>query len=185
MPEQNELKRSLPQLQEDIFRRLIRLTTMIRQWGSLMSYGQEDPLTVSQAIILHWIRVDSPYPSTIARRLGVTPTAITGQITRLERLGYITRDIDPTDRRRIILKLTEKGRQRSELAEEQFIQFISPSSTDWRAEDIEQIHRGLELLENLLQQVNEDLVLRRPAQDASFLDDGVEEALVDEASPAR
>jgi DNA-binding MarR family transcriptional regulator len=136
-----------------------------------MSYGQEDRLTLAQAMILHWIRVNSPYPSVIARRLGVTPTAITGQVTRLEQLGYLTREIDPADRRRIILALTAKGQQRSNLAEEQFLQFISPASSSWSDNEIVQIQRGLELLENALQHASDGLMAQRSPESLAFLED--------------
>jgi DNA-binding MarR family transcriptional regulator len=175
MPKQNELDGSLADLQEDIFRRLVHLTAMIRQWSALMSQGQADQLTLAQAMILHWIRVNTPYPSTIARRLGVTPTAVTGQITRLERLGYLTRGIDPTDRRRVILTLTPKGQQRSELAEEQFRRFISPSSNGLSDQDVEHINGGLEMLENILQHLNNDLIARHGPLDSDVLDDGADE----------
>ncbi|WP_432826493.1 MarR family winged helix-turn-helix transcriptional regulator [Dactylosporangium sp. CA-092794] len=41
----------------------------------------------------------------------LTAGAITNRITRLERDGYVTRAIDPADRRQIIVTLTDEGRQ--------------------------------------------------------------------------
>jgi DNA-binding MarR family transcriptional regulator len=41
----------------------------------------------------------------------LTPGAITNRITRVERDGYVTRAIDPADRRQISVTLTDEGRK--------------------------------------------------------------------------
>jgi DNA-binding MarR family transcriptional regulator len=43
-------------------------------------------------------------PSWLAERLGMTTSAATKMLDRLERSGYLTRSDDPTDRRRIIVR---------------------------------------------------------------------------------
>ena len=54
-------------------------------------------------------------PSQLAAKLGLT-TGVTAMLDRLERLGYVTRSADPSDRRKVVVRITPKaaeGRQRS------------------------------------------------------------------------
>jgi MarR family transcriptional regulator, organic hydroperoxide resistance regulator len=46
----------------------------------------------------------------LARLLHLHPSTLTGILQRLQRRGLITRRVDPSDRRRVILGLTAKGR---------------------------------------------------------------------------
>lgn len=43
-------------------------------------------------------------PSWLAERLGMTTSAVTKMLDRLERTGYLSRTDDPTDRRKIIVR---------------------------------------------------------------------------------
>jgi DNA-binding MarR family transcriptional regulator len=44
----------------------------------------------------------------LARSTGLTTSAITAVVDRLERSGYASRETDPADRRRVIVRLDEK-----------------------------------------------------------------------------
>src|SRR5947209_16871651 len=50
-------------------------------------------------------------PGRVADALGVSRTTVTGLLDRLEAEGLLTRAIDPSDRRSLVLTLTEKGRE--------------------------------------------------------------------------
>jgi DNA-binding MarR family transcriptional regulator len=50
-------------------------------------------------------------PTTIAERLLVTTASTTSLLDTLERRGLLTRLPDPDDRRRLLVSLTEQGRQ--------------------------------------------------------------------------
>jgi DNA-binding MarR family transcriptional regulator len=52
-------------------------------------------------------------PGELARESGLTTGAITAAIDRLEVAEYVTRVRDPVDRRRVLVKLTDKARQRT------------------------------------------------------------------------
>ncbi len=55
----------------------------------------------------------APYrmgPGDIARRLGLTPAAMTHRIDRMASEGLVTRDRDETNRVRVIVELTDEGR---------------------------------------------------------------------------
>ena len=49
--------------------------------------------------------------SFLADSLGVTLSAITAMINRLDRLGMVSRERRPKDRRQVWIKITEKGRK--------------------------------------------------------------------------
>ena len=47
--------------------------------------------------------------SEIATELDLHPSTLTGILSRLEKRGYLTRDVDPSDRRRARFRLTPRG----------------------------------------------------------------------------
>jgi DNA-binding MarR family transcriptional regulator len=48
----------------------------------------------------------------LAEQLRLTTGAVTGLIDRMEAAGYFRRNGDPTDRRKVVIQLTPKGRER-------------------------------------------------------------------------
>ena len=48
--------------------------------------------------------------SVVAQRLGVTPATLTTSVNRLVKKGFIDRERDEGDRRRVLLSLTKQGR---------------------------------------------------------------------------
>jgi DNA-binding MarR family transcriptional regulator len=50
-------------------------------------------------------------PGEIAVQTGLTSGAVTAMLDRLERLGFVQRRPDPSDRRRVLVKLTDKARR--------------------------------------------------------------------------
>ncbi len=49
----------------------------------------------------------------LVRESGVTSGAITNRLSRLEDHGWVRRDIDPVDRRQVLVTLTDTGRTRA------------------------------------------------------------------------
>ncbi|RSM60083.1 MarR family transcriptional regulator [Kibdelosporangium aridum] len=49
----------------------------------------------------------------VAAELGLTNAAISAMAARLEKHGYVTREIDPADRRRVLLRVEEEGAERA------------------------------------------------------------------------
>lgn len=65
------------------------------------------------------LNVDSQegsYASDIAPKLGMETTSLSRIITTLEKDGMIIREIDKTDKRKVKLHLTEKGKKNKEMA---------------------------------------------------------------------
>ncbi len=65
-------------------------------------------------------------PSSLAKHCGVSRAAMTGLLDGLEQDGYVERDTNPSDRRALMIKLTEKGQQ--------FLDRIPPQDQDQLAE---------------------------------------------------
>ena len=57
------------------------------------------------------IQEDAATPGRLAVALGLTTGSVTAMLDRLARLGYLTRSPDPQDRRKILVRATDKTRQ--------------------------------------------------------------------------
>ncbi|MBB1255269.1 MarR family winged helix-turn-helix transcriptional regulator [Streptomyces alkaliterrae] len=66
-------------------------------------------------VLKELVMVGSPYqlwPGTIAKRLGLTPAAMTHRIDRMLAAGLVTRERDEENRVRVIIGLTDDGREK-------------------------------------------------------------------------
>lgn len=99
---------------DSLERRIIRsLRRIIRAVGL---YSREllrrRNLTTSQLAALRRIaRRGRLSAGDVARGISVSQATITGVLDRLERRGLVTRTRDPEDRRRVVIELTELGRE--------------------------------------------------------------------------
>ena len=67
-------------------------------------------LSAHQASILdHLDEVDAMSMTSLAEHMGVTVATMSLAIDRLERRGYVRRDRDPQDGRRVLLRVTKAG----------------------------------------------------------------------------
>ncbi|HCC00063.1 MAG TPA: hypothetical protein DEP42_02385 [Ruminococcaceae bacterium] len=57
-------------------------------------------------------------PSDISRAMGTTPARVAAALNSLEKEGIITRRIDPSDRRRILVELTVSGEKQAKVQDE-------------------------------------------------------------------
>lgn len=82
-----------------------------------VAYGRQvAELGISNAeweVLKSLVLAGSPYrmgPGELAKRLGLTPAAMTHRIDRMANEGLVTRDRDETNRVRVIVELTDEGR---------------------------------------------------------------------------
>lgn len=81
---------------------LERLGAITRQFG--LSTTQSNVLGILEG-------AGQPLPPhVIGQRLFASPTTVTGLLDALERRGLVRRTRHPTDRRKLLIELTEKGR---------------------------------------------------------------------------
>lgn len=98
--------------QDNIGRLMLRAYRLYieRSLEKLERYGHLR-LTISHASILAFIDPEGTHISVLAERLGVTKQAMGQFVAELERRNYVVREIDPTDRRAILVKFTDRGAQ--------------------------------------------------------------------------
>jgi DNA-binding transcriptional ArsR family regulator len=99
----------------------------------------------------------------LARRTGLTTASITGVLDRLEEAGFVRRERDPDDRRRVIVRL-DAARGMRDVAP-----VFAPVVAAWRAVAAQYTDDELRLLlafQNQLEQIMRDrlIELRGPAQ---------------------
>ncbi|PRH77511.1 MarR family transcriptional regulator [Streptomyces solincola] len=82
-----------------------------------VAYGRQvSDLGISNAeweVLKHLVLSGEPYrlgPGELAKRLGLTPAAMTHRIDRMAADGLVTRDRDENNRVRVIVELTDEGR---------------------------------------------------------------------------
>ncbi|MFJ6573784.1 MarR family winged helix-turn-helix transcriptional regulator [Streptomyces sp. NPDC091292] len=84
-----------------------------------VAYGRQTAnLGLSNAeweVLKALVLAGAPYqlgPGDLAKRLGLTPAAMTHRIDRMVGEGLVTRERDETNRVRVIIELTDEGRQK-------------------------------------------------------------------------
>jgi DNA-binding MarR family transcriptional regulator len=105
-----------------------------------VAYGRQTAaLGISNAeweVLKALVLSGAPYrlgPSDLAKRLGLTPAAMTHRIDRMVTEGLVTRERDETNRVRVIVELTPDGREKwleamrlASVFEEDLLQDLSP-----------------------------------------------------------
>ena len=75
-------------------------------------------ITAEQRFMIHLVGLrPGSTPAELARSLRVTPATVTRGVRRLEQAGYVSREADPEDSRKVKLALTPKGRRVEERPE--------------------------------------------------------------------
>lgn len=122
-----------------------------------VAYGRQvADLGISSAeweVLKTLVLAGSPYrmgPGELAKRLGLTPAAMTHRIDRMAAEGLVTRDRDENNRVRVIVELTDEGRTKWQQAMRMATDFEEDLLRDLSAEE-----RGVlgELLIRVLRRV--------------------------------
>lgn len=133
-------------------RALLGTTPLVmRTIGRAMRQSASDatPLLPQQYRLLDAIGRKPRTLGQIARIQGVTPATATTLVTTLETRGWVTREHDPDDRRRIVVTLTQGGSHvlaaSQRVAEIAMVELLSPLSS----EHLLRLLDGLEVLNEL------------------------------------
>jgi DNA-binding MarR family transcriptional regulator len=136
----------------DAARALLGTTPLVmRTIGRAMRSSGSDatPLLPQQYRLLDAISRRPRTLGQVARIQGVTPATATTLVTTLETRGWVTRQHDPDDRRRIVVTLTEGGLHvlvaSQRVAEAAMVDLLSPLSS----EHLLRLLDGLEVLGEL------------------------------------
>jgi DNA-binding MarR family transcriptional regulator len=85
----------------------------------------------------------------IARMQGVTPATATTLVSTLEGRGWIAREHDPDDRRRVIVSLTAEGERTMDAAQKVVEAAMADLLRSLSVEDLERLTDGLSVLHEL------------------------------------
>lgn len=111
-------------------------------------------LSLQQLTVLYLVRTEGATMSAMARRLMVAPTVLTGIVDRLERRGYIRREDDPTDRRKLRLCLSDEGRRISIAVEQALVAEVTVEMADLTPQEIDDLGRGLTILHRVFDRLD-------------------------------
>jgi MarR family transcriptional regulator, organic hydroperoxide resistance regulator len=82
----------------------------------------------------------------LASAAGTRPTTLTSVLDRLARRGYVTRELDPADRRSFLLHLTADGHPVARSARDAMTAIEQEALSDLNADDIAGFHRVVQAL---------------------------------------
>ena len=85
-------------------------------------------------------------PKEIARVAMISPSGLTNRLTRLENMGHIERQMDPTDRRSSLVRLTAKGAKTADVAIERLSAEMNAVFHGLNKRDLEAFTRVIEAL---------------------------------------
>ena len=85
-------------------------------------------------------------PKELARVAMISPSGLTNRLTRLENMGHIERQMDPTDRRSSLVRLTAKGAKTADVAIERLSAEMNAVFHGLNKRDLEAFSRVVEAL---------------------------------------
>jgi len=136
--------------QQEIEKLVNEVQKVVRQIMRRIRLQTPDDISLSQASVI--TRLDVPGGLTnaeLARAEGVKPQSMSSIVADLEAEGYIQRSPHPADGRRIVLSLTEAGRQvrQSRLAAKQ--QWLNSIIEQLSPQERQELQRGLDILNRI------------------------------------
>jgi DNA-binding MarR family transcriptional regulator len=149
-------------------RQTLALLPVLRRWVSarVQQAGADAGLSLRQYAALHGIREGACSPGELARLWQVTPAVLTGVIDRLERRGLVRREIDPADRRRLLLALTGEGMAASQEVERALTDDLAAQLATASPAELAELGRALDLLQQTFSALEE-----RAASDSEIAGD--------------
>ncbi len=130
-------------------RQILALLPPLRNWmtSRVQATGADRGISLRQFAALRGIQDGATSPGELARLWQVTPAVITGIVDRLERRGLVRREIDPRDRRRLRLALTETGCLAGEEVETALVNDLAARLSLASAKELAELERALALLQ--------------------------------------
>lgn len=114
-----------------------------------------------QFTVLWLLRHDSFAPNQVtATRLAeffdVQPSVMTRALAKLEAAGFIEREVDIADRRRVSIEITDKGRRVSEYVQEVITRDLIDSIAFLNAPQIAELERNVDLLDRIIDDLEQE-----------------------------
>lgn len=117
--------------------------------------GQLKELSKNQPVVIKIIGMEGEImPSTLGRYIGMEKSSLTRMVDDLEKKGLVYRKTDPNDRRKVLVSLTEKGKDCYEhlnrITEEMTIEVLKAVDK----KDIEKYEKSLEAVVKFLRKID-------------------------------
>jgi MarR family transcriptional regulator, organic hydroperoxide resistance regulator len=96
-------------------------------------------LSTKQQVILELLRVKTRTVNEISHFLSITASAASQLISKLEKQDYVKREINPDNRREIIVQLGEKGHQYNQMVDKNQLFIIEKYYAKLPKEDLEKL----------------------------------------------
>lgn len=114
-----------------------------------------------QFTVLWLLRHDTFAPNQVtATRLAeffdVQPSVMTRALAKLESAGFIQREVDAADRRRVSIEITDKGRRVSEYVQEVITADIIDSVANLDSAQVTELERNVELLDRIVDDLEQE-----------------------------
>lgn len=114
-----------------------------------------------QFTVLWLLRHDTFAPNQVtATRLAeffdVQPSVMTRALAKLESAGFIQREVDTADRRRVSIDITDKGRRVSEYVQEVITADIIDSVASLDSAQVTELERNVELLDRIVDDLEQE-----------------------------
>ena len=89
---------------------------------------------------------DKFYVTEIVKMLGITKSQMTSSIDKLIKFGYVKRDYDENDRRKIYISITEEGAEMSNKIQRYMKEQFEMSMGELSQQDLDYLENGLKVL---------------------------------------
>ncbi len=94
-------------------------------------------------------------PGNISEDLMISTARVAASLNSLENKGYLTREIDKEDRRKIIIKLTIKGKAKGITLKEERLNYLNRVFSSFEKNEVEEIMRLINKLDVILANMEE------------------------------
>lgn len=140
---------------EKVLMGISRIVTRVRMQKSMLPAGSDLSPTESW-LLRHLVESGPLRMSALARWQGVDRSTMTAQINRLERMGLVRRADDPSDRRAILVHVTQEGEAAHHDTVETARRLCSAVLEGWQESEREELNRSLGRLVGELERVSAD-----------------------------
>ncbi|WAS95240.1 MarR family winged helix-turn-helix transcriptional regulator [Nannocystis punicea] len=141
--------------------RALSLFPRFNRWASsAVRTGGLEGLSLRQFAVLAALRRDIHSPSDIAARLMVTPAVVTGLLARLERQGYVRREVAADDRRRHSLHLTDAGLKICHAVQQRLARELGAQFAGATAAELAELGRAFDRMDGVLAELEQALAAK-------------------------
>ncbi len=129
---------------------LIATAPLATRWIQRLLQSHDPPLSLGQLVALRAIAAESPAAAELARRTGVSGSAMSQLVAELEQAGFVRRGTAAVDRRRQELALTPDGQRVLASASAALRRSIGELLSGLPPPEADALARGLATVESLL-----------------------------------